>query len=272
MPLSILGMPTEVLALVLAACSINTLPVLAATSKLIGEASDERRKRIAVLKLPPFETTPYAVNLECNCGVLFHAGLWKLALSSGAFAGALYSGALPHLKEIHLYGNHIGDSGLQNLCECFFKGALDMLEIIDLSNNQIGDVGVSAFAAVLSSKALPQLTHLVIDHNQIGDFGVSTLADVLSKGALPQLESLILSYNKIGDIGVSDLAKALSKGALQNLVRFGIYNNWIGHVGVSALTDVLSKGKLPHLEVISIGYMHTSTLEDTCKARNILFM
>ena len=100
----ILEMPTEMLALILAACSIDTLPILAATSKLIGQASDERRKRIAVLQLPPFETTPYAVRLDKGSMYIDQADI-------SAFASALSSGALPLLVELNLSDNQIGDTG-----------------------------------------------------------------------------------------------------------------------------------------------------------------
>ena len=153
MPLSILGMPTEVLALILAACSIGTLPVLAATNKLIGEASDERRKRIAVLKLPPFETTPYAVGLKITYMQIGEADL-------SAFVSALSSGALPLLVELNLNGNNIGDAGISAFASAMSSGALPRLEYLWLHCNKMSDVGVLALAAALKSGAMASLQYL----------------------------------------------------------------------------------------------------------------
>ena len=183
MPLSILAMPTEVLALILAACSIGTLPGLAATNKLIGEASDERRKRIAVLKLPPFETTPYAVGLKITYMQIGEADL-------SAFVSALSSGALPLLVELDLCGNQIGDAGISALVSALSTGALPLLEELNLCGNQIGDAGISAFASAMSSGALPRLEYLWLHGNKMSDVGVLALAAALKSGAMASLQYL----------------------------------------------------------------------------------
>ena len=110
MPLSLLGMPTELLALILAACSIGNLPALAATSKLIRETSDERRRKIAVLKLRPFKTTPFAVVLDLSGKQLGDAGL------QAYYEAALSNRMLAELETLNLDYKQIGDADLQAFC------------------------------------------------------------------------------------------------------------------------------------------------------------
>jgi hypothetical protein len=87
--LQLTGMPADVLALLLAACTVPALHRAAATNKLIHEAGAERRRKIAVLKQRPFCMT-YVDALRADIGFsqLDHRAMIKLseALASGAMA------------------------------------------------------------------------------------------------------------------------------------------------------------------------------------------
>jgi hypothetical protein len=87
--LQLTGMPADVLALVLAACTVPALHRAAATNKLIHEAGAERRRKIAVLKQSPFSMTcADVVVVNLNIQQLSDDEMVKFseALSSGAMA------------------------------------------------------------------------------------------------------------------------------------------------------------------------------------------
>jgi hypothetical protein len=94
--LQLTGMPADVLALLLAACTVPALHRSAATNKLIHEAGAERRRKIAVLKLTPF----CALGLTCA-----------------------------DVKTAILYGKQLDDSTIIKLSEALASGAMAQLKV-----------------------------------------------------------------------------------------------------------------------------------------------
>jgi hypothetical protein len=120
--LQLTGMPADVLALVLAACTVPALHRAAATNKLIHEAGAERRRKIAVLKQSPFCMT------------------WCV-----------------DVKTVHLYDGQLDDSTVIKLSEALASGALPLLRDLILGANQIGDEGMVKFSEALATGAMAQL-------------------------------------------------------------------------------------------------------------------
>ena len=125
------------------------------------------------------------------------------------------AGALPKLRVLRLYDNHIQDAGTIFIAGACFIGALPSLLRLDLDYNGIGDAGFQALACASVSGTLAQLSYLSLRGNSIGDAGVSILIGTDSK--FPSLTQLILHRNKIGDAGCITMAEACSTGALPAL-------------------------------------------------------
>ena len=144
-------MPADVLALVLAACTVPALHRAAATNMLMHEAGTERRRKIAVLKQCPFHMTCHDVlMLELNRHQVDDNMMIKLS-------GALVSGALPLLKKLMLSGNQIGNAGVESLASACAGGALASVIRLSLNANKVGDEGMIKFSEALGSGAMAQL-------------------------------------------------------------------------------------------------------------------
>tara|TARA_B110000046_G_scaffold66231_1_gene74087 strand:- start:830 stop:1465 length:636 start_codon:yes stop_codon:yes gene_type:complete len=121
--LQLMEIPDDVLALILAACTVSELHCLAATSKRIKETSDERRRLIAVLE--PFKKT--------------------------------FIGVLTCSDRMRLTARKLGDAEMQALSTALTGGAMAQLEVLYLTKNQIGDAGIQAFSTAIASGAMAQL-------------------------------------------------------------------------------------------------------------------
>ena len=86
-------------------------------------------------------------NLNMNCSNIqsHHVQLLGAAVASGA---------LPALKELHLFNNEMGDAGITAFADAVSKGALAQLTLLDLWGNQIGNPGITALADALGKGAL----------------------------------------------------------------------------------------------------------------------
>jgi len=108
-------------------------------------------------------------------------------------AAVLKAGAVPHLRELLLGMNRIGDSGCAALAEAFNSGSTPVLVRLALGINRIGDGGVASLAEVFGSGVCPLLSQLWLQNNQIGDAGALALAEALPQ--IPSLTDLGLSGN-----------------------------------------------------------------------------
>lgn len=98
--LPLTGMPVDVLALVLAACTVSTLHRAAATNKLMHETGTDRRRKIAVLKQSPFHMTCHDVKSFYVYGHPLDENMMiklSVALASGALAQLQVSSRLTAL-------------------------------------------------------------------------------------------------------------------------------------------------------------------------------
>ena len=170
--LQLMEIPDDVLALILAACTVSELHCLAATSKRIKETSDERRRLIAVLE--PFKKT--------------------------------FIGVLTCSDRMRLTARKLGDAEMQALSTALTGGAMAQLEVLYLTKNQIGDAGIQAFSTAIASGAMAQLKvswrpspllgsletwltqELWLSNNSIGDAGVEALGKACVGGAMAQLQ------------------------------------------------------------------------------------
>ena len=115
--------------------------------------------------------------------------------SAGAatLAAAFSRGALPKLEVMKLGRNGLGDPGLSVLAPPLRR--LLALKELHLYGNQIGEVGVQALLANLGGAQLQQLRTLNLVGNLINDAGCATLIAALDSRAPPPLEDLRIDEN-----------------------------------------------------------------------------
>ncbi|XP_026128675.1 NACHT, LRR and PYD domains-containing protein 12-like [Carassius auratus] len=92
-----------------------------------------------------------------------------------ALASALRSNS-SHLRELDLYGNKLGDSGVKRLC-AGLKYPHCKLEILWLNNCGVTDEGCAALALTLTSNP-SHLRELDLSGNKLGKSGVKLLSDL----------------------------------------------------------------------------------------------
>jgi uncharacterized protein (TIGR02996 family) len=102
---------------------------------------------------------------------------------------------------LDLYGNAIGDEGVQALARSPF---LQNLTQLDLFDNDIGDAGVRALA---QSRFLQNVTHLDLIHHGISDAGVRALA---GSSHLQNLTTLNLGGNNISPRLLDEIERLLA--------------------------------------------------------------
>jgi len=134
------------------------------------------------------------------------------------------------LRVLNLSGNKFGDTAIQELS----KALPPHLEEMDLTGNEIGNEGVKALAAVVKNHPLKELS---VGENHIGDTAATHLAEAFGEGCglvalhftwsdltddgasafaqhlcnQPKLRELWLTNNKIQDAGALNLSKAMEE-------------------------------------------------------------
>ena len=131
---------------------------------------------------------------------------------------------LASVAELDLYGNELGNAGVQLLARSPHLGRVRLLE---LGFNGIDDAGVAALAA---SSALPGLQVLALnDNGPVTADGVRVLA---ASPFFAGLRSLDLSGNDIGETGV----RAVFTGTtLAGLERLDLSGNDLADAGAAAI-------------------------------------
>ena len=79
-------------------------------------------------------------------------------------AHLLTNGAMAQLRELRLFGNKIGDQGLEALSGALATGAMANCRYLLLQHNKIGDAGMEAFASACASGAMASLEELRVDN------------------------------------------------------------------------------------------------------------
>jgi uncharacterized protein (TIGR02996 family) len=132
---------------------------------------------------------------------------------------------LARVRELDLFGNDLGNAGVNLLVQSAYLGGLDAL---DLGFNGLDLGGVRVLAR---SSTLPNLRELALnDNRQITGDAVRLLAD---SPFFAGLRALDLSGNDVNDAGVRAVVESLSFGRLSALK---LAENHIGDAGVAVLT------------------------------------
>uniref|UniRef100_A0A8C1HCN8 Uncharacterized protein n=1 Tax=Cyprinus carpio carpio TaxID=630221 RepID=A0A8C1HCN8_CYPCA len=123
---------------------------------------------------------------HCNLEILLFSYCSITDEGCTALASALRSNP-SHLRELDLYGNKLGDSGVKRLC-AGLKDPHCKLEILWLNNCGVTDEGCAALASALRSNP-SHLRELDLSGNKLGKSGVKLLSD-LKDDPLYKLERL----------------------------------------------------------------------------------
>ena len=161
----------------------------------------------------------------------------------------LVHNGLPNMFELQLYGNPLGDAGVQTLFDGLVHGGLSLAGFI-CNDVEIGPAGAEALAAALRKGAMPKLHTLFYGYNDFGDQGVASLATQLRKH--PALECLFLTGCGITDEGVASLLDDLGKDDFKKLTGLYIDNNEITDKGCATIAAALDGG-LPMIQIIPYG-------------------
>eukprot|EP00966_Prymnesium_polylepis_P246086 5692373-Prymnesium_polylepis.2 len=144
-------------------------------------------------------------------------------LCRSAVLHALACGHMPHLRELHLGGNMLGDGAMKLLAQCCRPVAFEHLSSLDLSRNAIGPEGADALSNLFIAGIMPSLATLTLSINQLGDLGATALAGAL--GSIPSLTVCSIDNNTIGDSGMAAFAEAIKGGSAQHLKELFIHQN-----------------------------------------------
>ena len=232
-------LPIEVVLIIFAACSSVDLHSLSLVNRDISHASDETRRKIYVLSLPPF-----------NIQKQDKRQLW-------------FNIQKPHtseLKGLDLSANQIGDSGMIDFVRAFAIGSVANLTQLNLASNNISTVGAIAFANAIKptaqnpTGAMGALECINLNDNTIGSEGLQTIASAISNGSMANLEWFFLNNNQISDSGIIAIAEALKSPMRSMVAHRGLYlaNNLIGDDGVVEISHSIAKGSLRNLNFLDL--------------------
>ena len=170
------------------------------------------------------------------------------------------AGDLPHIEELDLSNNNIGDDGLLAMvgeASSSRRMLLANMRCLQLNECHIGDTGIKRFARAIAEGAFSRLENICLKGNWIGDSGLGAIADAASSveyGALSNLLHLNASSNQITDAGCMRLARALRRGAFRKLTHLSFAMNQLSDAAVIDLANTAnSKGCLARLEYLGLG-------------------
>lgn len=181
-------------------------------------------------------TSLVSADLSDPDGVLLAFSLWS-------------RGPLPHVTELRLHDNLLGDAAAAALADALAAGTLPELRVLTLNSNCIGDAGFSALAGQMQpGLALGMLQEIGLRQNLLADGALAALAGSLRQGSMPALRRLLLGGNALTDDGIVLLSTALiATRALGALTVLELQKNQIGDAGAQALAAAIQGGALPQL-------------------------
>ncbi|XP_076842236.1 uncharacterized protein LOC143486732 [Brachyhypopomus gauderio] len=193
--------------------------------------------------------------------------LEKLDLSScsireegcDALCSALKKNPSSHLRELNLYRNKLGDSGVKQL-SALLEDPHCTLEKLHLSSCSIREEGYAALCSALK-KNPSHMRELNLNNNKPGDSGVKQLSDLLEDPHC-KLEKLHLSDCSIGEEGCAALCSALKKNP-SHLRELNLNENKPGDSGVKQLSVLLED---PHCTLGKLDLSDCNIREEGCAA------
>ncbi|XP_076836591.1 NACHT, LRR and PYD domains-containing protein 12-like isoform X2 [Brachyhypopomus gauderio] len=178
-----------------------------------------------------------------------------------ALCSALRSNPSSHLRELNLYKNKPGNSGVKQL-SALLENPHCKLERLDLSWCSIREEGCAALFSALRSNPSSHLRELNLRVNKPGDSGVKQLSALLEDPHC-KLENLDLDNCHISAEGCAALFSALRSNPSSHLRGLNLNLNVTGDSGVKQLSALLED---PHctLEILLLEYCMIS--EEGCVA------
>lgn len=162
----------------------------------------------------------------------------------------------PHLSDLNIGFNDLGDGDLESLAElplevldlsgnritaagtAFIGATFESLRELNLTANLIGDDGT---LSLMQCESMASLRRLNLSNCGLTDAGVQRLAE---SGTLGGLESLSLGWNRIGDEAARAIAACPDLAGLRELDLSGTQ---LGFAGAVALADSGTLGRLDRL-------------------------
>ncbi|XP_076842915.1 NACHT, LRR and PYD domains-containing protein 3-like [Brachyhypopomus gauderio] len=173
-----------------------------------------------------------------------------------ALCSALRSNPSSHLRELNLYNNEPGDSGVKQL-SALLEDPHCTLEILDLSMCSIREEGCAALCSALRSNPSSHLRELNLNNNEPGDSGVKQLSALLEDTHCT-LEKLDLSYCSIREEGCAALCSALRSNPSSHLRELNLNYNYPGNSGVKQFSALLED---PHCTLEKLQFTWRVTLQ-----------
>ena len=216
------NLPIEVVLIILAACYSGDLHSLSLVNRSVSHLTDERRRKLHVMCLPPFNIrAPHRK---------FQIYIWLPRKNIGyedivALCRVLDCGSFRSLRHLKLEYNQIGDLGMVELSNTVANGSILALKTLNLSDNLIGDTGLQAFAGAIGSGSLRSLEVLDLRNNQIGDAGMVEFSRQIPIGSLRALTYLDLEHNQIGDRGIIEFSRSIAMDPLPACKMIAVFGN-----------------------------------------------
>ncbi|XP_060780253.1 protein NLRC5-like [Neoarius graeffei] len=191
---------------------------------------------------------------ECKLETL---RLWNSVSEKSCTALASALGTNPsHIRQLHLSGCELGDSGVEKLCDLLKKHECKLETL--LLRNSVSEKSCTALASALCTNP-SHIRQLDLSECKLGDSGVEKLCDLLKKHEC-KLETLRL-WNSVSEKSCTALASALCTNP-SHIRELDLSWCKLGDSGVEKLCDLLKKHECK-LETLRL---RNSVSEKSCTA------
>ncbi|XP_060752942.1 NACHT, LRR and PYD domains-containing protein 12-like isoform X1 [Tachysurus vachellii] len=197
-------------------------------------------------------------NPHCTLEIL---RMWDCSITDkgcAALASALRSNSSSHLRELDLFYNNPGESGVKLLSD-LLKDPHCKLETLILCECNLTEESCRVLSSVLSSNS-SSLRELDLSGNKLQDSGVKLLSDGL-KNPHCTLEILSLCECNLTEESCRVLSSVLSSNS-SSLRELNLSNNKLQDSGVKLLSDGL---KNPHCTLVKLRLRRCDLTEESCR-------